>query len=100
MRAKNPWLAAFLEERDLPSGVTGPRDLAPFWRDARERRSAGVRVGSGVSFEFFSSWFVMVAASGFSGALGACRMGVERGGGVGVKCFGMRGLQILFASCD
>src|SRR5579884_251365 len=34
-----PCLMAFLDERSLPSGVLGPRDFAPFSREARIRRS-------------------------------------------------------------
>src|SRR6188768_2704396 len=44
-RAKRPWRRAFCEERALPSGVTGPRDLAPLARSI----SARARLGGVVS---------------------------------------------------
>src|SRR5579884_1904223 len=37
-----PCLTALRHERSLPSGVFGPRDLAPFSREARIRRSEDI----------------------------------------------------------
>ena len=44
-RARRPWARLFIDERRLPSSVTGPRELAPFWRAMSARDGFGRKVG-------------------------------------------------------
>jgi hypothetical protein len=51
--ARMPCLSAFCAERALPSGVFGPRDLAPFFRlaSARGLGTATAARGAAPSFD-------------------------------------------------
>ena len=67
------WRMAFLAEVALPSGVIGPRDLAPLARDAARRASEMLVTGIGSPWVFsrlqdtFVSSDIRVSKKGGSG---------------------------------